>query len=269
MYLDVKIQSRGTRCLRPSRSAPCSLCCSRTSADTKVSAMGVINDIAERYVARATDLDPVMATSAGIAGHDDRLTDLSLAGFAARAELDRVTVAELTSAEPESERERTARAAMLERLGLAVELYDAGETTRDVNVIASWIQEVRQGFDLNPTDGEEAQRNIPARMAAVPAVYADLRQTYAEAARENRIAARRQVIECAKQCAQWSAPGSSFYRGLVDRTGATGALLADLTAAADAASAATAELGKFLETELLPLAPEPDAVGRDRYALAS
>ncbi|HUB43189.1 MAG TPA: DUF885 domain-containing protein [Streptosporangiaceae bacterium] len=231
--------------------------------------MGVINDIAEQYVVRATDLDPVMATSVGIAGHDDQLTDLSMAGFAARAELDRATVAELTAAEPESERERVARAAMLERLGLAVELSDAGETTRELNVIASWIQGVRQVFDLMPTEGEEAQRNIAARMAAVPAAYANLQQTYAEAARRNRVAARRQVIECAKQCAQWSAPGSGFYHGLVDRTGATGALLADLTAAADAASAATAELGKFLETELLPLAPDRDAVGRERYALAS
>ncbi|HXB48482.1 MAG TPA: DUF885 domain-containing protein [Streptosporangiaceae bacterium] len=231
--------------------------------------MGVINDIAEQYVVRATDLDPVMATSVGIAGHDDQLTDLSLDGFAARAELDRATVAELTVAEPETERERVARAAMLERLGLAVELYDADETTRELNVIASWIQGVRQVFDLMPTDGEEAQRNIAVRMAAIPAAYANLQQTYTEAARHNRVAARRQVIECAKQCAQWSAPGNSFYRGLVDRTGATGALLAELTAAADAASAATAELGKFLETELLPLAPDRDAVGRDRYALAS
>ena len=231
--------------------------------------MGVINDIAEQYVVQATDLDPVLATSVGIAGHDDQLTDLSAGGFARRAELDRGTVAALTAAEPDSERERVARAAMLERLGLSVELYDAGETTRDLNVIASWIQGVRQVFDLMPLDGEEAQRNIATRMAAVPAAYAALQQTYAEAASQNRVAARRQVIECAKQCAQWSAPGSSFYRGLVDRTGATGGLLADLTAAADAANAATAELGKFLETELLPLAPGRDAVGRDRYALAS
>jgi uncharacterized protein (DUF885 family) len=231
--------------------------------------MGVINDIAEQYVVRMTDLDPALATSVGIAGHDHQLTDLSLTGFAARAELDRATAAELTAVEPETERERVARAAMLERLGLAVELYDAGETTRELNVLASWIQGVRQVFDLMPTEGEEAQRNIAARMAAVPAAYASLQQTYAEAARQNRVAARRQVIECVKQCAQWSAPASSFYRGLVERTGATGAMLADLTAAADAANAATAELGKFLETELLPLAPDRDAVGRDRYALAS
>jgi uncharacterized protein (DUF885 family) len=231
--------------------------------------MGVINDIAEQYVVRMTELDPVLATGVGIAGHDHQLTDLSPAGFAARAELDRTTVAALTAAKTETERERVARAAMLERLGLAVELYDAGETASELNVIASWVQGVRQVFDLMPTEGEEAQRNIAARMAAVPAAYADLRQTYAEAAGRGRVAARRQVIECARQCAQWSAPGAGFYHGLVDRTGAAGALLADLRVAADAASAATAELGKFLETELLPLAPERDAVGRDRYALAS
>ncbi len=231
--------------------------------------MGAINDIADRYVVQAADLDPVLATGAGITGHDDKMTDLSEAGFAARAELDKTTVAALTNAEATSEREHTARAAMLERLGLAVELYDAGELTRDVNVIASWIQGVRQVFDLMPLDGEEAQRNIAARMAAVPAAYADLQRTYAQAASEGRVAARRQVIECARQCADWSSPGRSFYSGLVGRTGATGAMLADLTRAAEAATAATAELGRFLEAELLPVAPERDAVGRDRYALAS
>jgi uncharacterized protein (DUF885 family) len=231
--------------------------------------MGAINDIAERYVVQAADLDPVLATGAGIPGHDDKMTDLSEAGFAARAELDRATVAGLTTAEAGTEREHTARAAMLERLGLAVELYDAGELTRDVNVIASWIQGVRQVFDLMPLEGEEAQRNIAARMAAVPAAYADLQRTYAAAAGEGRVAARRQVIECARQCADWSSPGKGFYAGLVGRTGATGALLADLTRAAEAATAATAELGRFLEAELLPLAPDRDAVGRDRYALAS
>jgi uncharacterized protein (DUF885 family) len=234
-----------------------------------VSAVGAINEIAEQYVVGMTDLDPVLATTVGIAGHDDELTDLSMDGFAARADLDRATAVALTAAEPENERERIARTAMLERLRLAAELHDAGETTRELNVGASWIQRVRQIFDLMPTEGEEAHRNIASRMAAVPAAYASLRQTYAEAARQGRVASRRQVIECAKQCAHWSAPGQDFYRRLVDRTGATGALLVDLTAAASAASAATAELGTFLESELLPLAPERDAVGPDRYALAS
>src|SRR5258708_29604875 len=91
--------------------------------------MGAINDIAEQYVVEVADLDPVLATAAGIPGHDDQMTDLSPAGFAARAELDRTTVAALTSAAAGTDRERTARAAQLERLAPAVAQYDAGEAT--------------------------------------------------------------------------------------------------------------------------------------------
>ena len=231
--------------------------------------MSAINDIAEKYVADAVELDPIMATEVGIAGHDDRMTDLSPAGFAERAGLDRVTIAELNRTEPDSYRDRVARAAMLERLGLAVEQYDAGDVTSDINVIASGIQSVREVFDVMPVDGEEAQRNIAARMAAVPAAYAGLRDTYRASAAAGRVAARRQIEECAKQCAKWSAPGTGFYSSLVERTGATGAMLADLQHAAETARAATAKLGAFLESELLPLAPGRDGVGRQRYERAS
>jgi uncharacterized protein (DUF885 family) len=136
-----------------------------------------IDEIADRYVERAAELDPVAATAIGIAGYDDRMPDLSPAGFAARADLDRATVVALVEAVATSERERVAKAAMLERLGLAVERYDAGDVAGDLNVVASWLQQVRMIFDLMPADGEEAQRNLAARMAAVPEAYAGLRRT--------------------------------------------------------------------------------------------
>ncbi len=240
-----------------------------TSASVAFPVMSSIDEIAEQYVARAAELDPVMATDVGIAGYDDRMTDLSPAGFAARAELDRATVTAMDAAVAADERERVARAAMLERLGLDVERYDAGDVTSELNVVASQVQDVRMIFDLMPVGGEEAQHNLAARMAAVPDAYAGLRRTYAAAARQGRVAAARQVAACARQCADWSAPGTGFYTGLAERTGATGALRAELDKAAAAASAATAELGQFLEAELLPLAPRRDAAGRDRYARAS
>jgi uncharacterized protein (DUF885 family) len=231
--------------------------------------MRSVDEIADSYVDQAARLDPVVATAAGIAGHDDQMPDLSPAGFAARAELDRGTIAALASAEAAGQGGRVARAAMMERLGLAAEQYDAGDVTSQLNVIASWVQGVRQVFDLMPTDGAEAQRNIAARMAAVPAAYAGLRQTYAQAARQGRVAAVRQVEACARQCAEWSAPGQDFYGRLARRIQADGPLRAELDQAAGAARAATAELGSFLEAELLPLAPQRDAVGRERYARAS
>ena len=241
-------------------------CAARLSS---VSGVTNTDEIADRYVGQAAALDPVSATMAGIVGYDDLMTDLSPAGFAARAELDRSTIAALDEAPAASERERVAKAAMLERLGLAVERYDAGDVTSELNVVASWVQGVRQVFDLMPADGDEAQRNIAARMTAVPAAYEGLRQTYAEAAKQGRVAAVRQVEACARQCAAWSAPGKDFYGNLAGRIQAAGPLRAELDQAAGAARGATAELGRFLESELLPQAPQRDAVGRERYGRAA
>jgi hypothetical protein len=51
--------------------------------------MPSIDSVAEKYVERAAALDPFIAADAGIAGHEHELPDLSLDGFAERAELDR------------------------------------------------------------------------------------------------------------------------------------------------------------------------------------
>jgi uncharacterized protein (DUF885 family) len=75
---------------------------------------------------------------------------------------------------------------MRERLALAVEGYDAGDTTSKLNTINSWVQMVREGFDLMPTEGEEAAANIAKRMAAVPRAYRQLSATLLDAARNGR-----------------------------------------------------------------------------------
>jgi uncharacterized protein (DUF885 family) len=231
--------------------------------------MNPVDEIAEQYVVRAAELDPVLATYTGITGYDTLMPDLTPDGFAARADLDRATIGALGRVAAAGQLEEVAKASMLERLGVAVEQYDAGDTTSDINVIDSWLQLVREVFDLMPVEGEEAQRALVARMTAVAAAYAGVRRTYALAATKGKVSARRQVKACAKQCANWSAPDGGYYHGVVERTGATGAMRADLDRAAAVATAATAEFGLFLETDLLPLAPERDAAGRERYALAS
>jgi uncharacterized protein (DUF885 family) len=228
-----------------------------------------IDLIADQYVDRAAALDPYLATRAGIGGHDDELPDLSPDGFAARAELDRSTLAALGAAEACGLREQVARAAMRERLGLEVERYDAGDTTSQLNVIACWVQNVRKIFDRMPTDGEQAAVNIARRMAAVPAAYSQLSWTLLSAARGGRPPARLQVEEVARQCATWARPGESFYAGLVGQlTGVPASLRTDLEDGAEKASAATTEFAAFLVRELLPLARQKDACGREVYSRA-
>jgi uncharacterized protein (DUF885 family) len=236
--------------------------------------MGQINDLADRYVDELAALHPLVATYLGIPGHDHRLTDLSPDGFAALADHARRTLAALAAAEPSSESERVAREAMVERLDLELERYDAGEATSELNVIASGLHNTRAVFDLMPLAGEPAAADIAARLEAVPATLRDYRRTLIEAARQGHVASRHQIVEVAKQCDVWTDPaGDDFWPGLAARTAAAGPLPATLVsrlqAGADAARSATVEFGQFLRAELAPLGHEKEAVGRDRYQLAS
>ena len=99
--------------------------------------MTTLNQIADDYVERSAALDPILATYAGIAGHDDALPDLSTDGYNERAEYDRSTLAAVSALTPQTDAERVARLAMIERLGLAVETHDAGDDTSALNVLAS------------------------------------------------------------------------------------------------------------------------------------
>ncbi len=233
-----------------------------------------IDDLANRYVDQWAALEPIGATYVGISGHDDKLTDLSPEGFAALADLDRRTLAELDAAQPADERERVAKEAMKERLALALDRYDAGEVTSELNVISSALHNVRSCFDLMPLEGEQAAANIAARLAAVPTALSQLRTTFVAAADAGHTAARYQIAEVAKQCDIWVDPqGDDFYPALVERVLATGpvpgTLQQELRRSAQAAREATAGFAGFLRTELAPRGGEKQAFGRERYALAS
>lgn len=236
--------------------------------------MGQINNLADRYVDELAALHPLVATYLGIPGHNHRLTDLSPDGFAALADHARRTLAALAATEPSSESERVAKEAMTERLELELARYDAGETTSELNVIASGLHNTRGIFDLMPLAGEAAASDVAARLEAVPEALRGYRRTLVEAARQGHVASRHQILEVAKQCDVWTDPaGDDFWPGLAARTIAAGRLPASLVSRLEAGAASartsTVEFGRFLREELAPVGREKQAVGRDRYQLAS
>ncbi|GAA2518472.1 DUF885 domain-containing protein [Pilimelia columellifera subsp. columellifera] len=215
-------------------------------------------------------LNPIGATYAGLAGHDDRLDDFSADGYAAKADLTRLTLAELAAAEPQNQAEQVARDAMAERLTVEADRYEAGHTVSELNVISSALHDTRSVFDLMPTDGEAAVANVVARLRQTPAALLALRDTLLDAARTGNVAARAQILHVAAQCDSWTDPAiDDFYPGLARRLSATGALRADLDRTAADAAGATAAFGRFLRDELAPLGRDTQAAGRDAYALAS
>ena len=127
-----------------------------------------VDAVADAFVDDHCVLDPVAATYLGVPGHEHRLTDFSPDGHAAREELTRRAYAAARDAEPVDERERVARDAFLERLGLDLELYDAHVHQADVSVISSPLHDMRSAFDLMDTGSEDAWRNVDARLAAFP-----------------------------------------------------------------------------------------------------
>jgi uncharacterized protein (DUF885 family) len=232
--------------------------------------VGPIDDLANRYVDEWAPLSPTAATIVGISGYDDQMDDLTLAGYEAGAELARRTLAALTGTEASSERERVAKEAMQERLGLALERYEAGLTTSELNVISSPLHEIRSVFDLMPTEGETAIANIATRLQKFATAIEQYQGTLLESARRGHVVARQQMIEVAKQCDYWTSPDhDDFYRSFARGLDASGALRTSLDAAAEAATAATIEFGRFLREELAPLGRENQAAGREEYQLAS
>jgi uncharacterized protein (DUF885 family) len=233
-----------------------------------------IDDLANRYVDDWASLDPVGATYAGIRGHDGELTDLSPEGYAAIVELERRALARLARIEPVHESDRVAKDAMVERLEVALARYEAGILTSEVNVITSGLHSMRGAFDLMPLAGEEAAGNIAARLFGVPKALRGYRQTLAGQADRGHVSARTQLLQVAGQCETWTDPeGDDFVPGLARRVKAAGplpdSLCADLDRSAEVAREATAEFGRFLRDELAPHGRAKEAVGRERYALAS
>ncbi|MEC3974037.1 DUF885 domain-containing protein [Amycolatopsis sp. H20-H5] len=231
-----------------------------------------VHQICDRYVDEIAAADPVTATMVGIAGHDDRLTDYSPSGHAAKATILRRALADIAAAEPADEGERAAKAVFTERVGLDLEIHEAGLDLAALNVVAGPVQDLRMVFDLMPTDTPEQWTNIARRMAKVPATLDGVRAALLAAADAGRVSALRQVGKVAEQAETWAGLGESegFYDSLiaaakdVDET-----QLAELRHGARVAQEAYAEFAGFLRAELAPLAPVKDAVGAEVYRLWS
>ncbi len=228
-----------------------------------------LDAIAERHVARVLALSPISGTELGRHDSDHLLDDFSPDGHAALADAARQTLLEIDAVGDEDDVDRVTRAAMRERLGLAVELVESGETLGDLNNIASPVQAIRDVFDLMPMDTVEQWERIAARMRAVPAAteghLASLRQSPVRPA-------QRQFAIVAAQAADAVGP-NGYWAQLAARANPTdgalpAALRTELAAAADEAAAAFGRLSEALR-ELAPTGQEADGVGRERYELLS
>jgi uncharacterized protein (DUF885 family) len=235
-----------------------------------------IYQLASDFVDRSAELDPLAATSMGVAGHDDRMTDLGPEGVERRAALVRETAASLRTAPVTDERDRICRDAMLDALDQRIASHDSGEWMRALSIIGSPARAVRSTFDLMPRGTARDWETIATRLAAAPAALGGFQRTLEEGMRRGLTAARRQVSANIAQAETWSgraAGSTSFFQALAREAAgsgvATAATVEELRRAADAADTAFGQFAGFLRERYFDAAVERDGVGRERYALES
>ncbi len=220
--------------------------------------------LCDTHVLRSGELDPVAATYQGVPGDFEPGTDFSPDGYAARAALQRETLATLATLLPQGRADQLAAAHLRERLEAELAWYDSGEALRPLRTPFGLLQMLRDNLDLMPVHSEQDWTGLLARLRATPDMLAGLRASLAEGAAQGVVAARRQAVQGAVQAQRYA--DNAGFRPVAERYG-SGPLAAELAAAVDRVHAAFAETARFLREEYAPKAAEADGVGPDRYAI--
>lgn len=232
-----------------------------------------IDAIAEAWVDTELDLFPEYRVYLGRPGREGEYADYSPAGAEAAAAAARSTLAEITAASPADEVDRVTKMDLSRELQLQLDKHEAGFEQRDLNVIASPAQSLRDIFDLMPTDTEDDWAHVATRMHNLPAAMDGYIATLRSGIADGHVPAIRQVREIVTQAnKQVERTGFFFTLAAGARSGDTDlpdSLKKDLASGAEASAAAYDRLARFLGDELAEHAPEPDAVGRELYSLAS
>jgi uncharacterized protein (DUF885 family) len=232
-----------------------------------------IDAIAESWVETLVQLRPEVGTYIGRTDVGGRYGDTSPAGHEAYIEAVSRTLNTLRSATPVDAVDRVTQTDLTAELELDLASSEAGLQYRDLNVIASPSQELRDVFDLMPTATVDDWSTISTRLGALPEAVDGYIETLREGIAKGITPARRQVKEVYDQVLRTGAD-DGFFIGFAAEAGPEdgqlpASLAGELSTGAGAAAVAYNRLADFLAHELMPAATEEDAIGRELYALQS
>ncbi|MEN9715673.1 MAG: hypothetical protein RJA35_1140 [Actinomycetota bacterium] len=232
-----------------------------------------IDKLADSYLDWMVQQSPSYATYLGRPGGEDQLDDESPAAHEKSVKKAAEVLKQLDATEAVDDTDRVTKDAMQRTLKLDIESHDAGLWYRNLNVIASPAQGIREIFDLSPTATEQDWVNLTGRSNAVSGAVDGYIETLRVGIAAKDTPARRQVLQVLEQSKKLAA-ADGFFQKFAEGAKAGDAelpasLKADLERAAQNASDAYGKLAAFLEKELLPAATAEDAIGRERYALLS
>ena len=232
-----------------------------------------IDTIADAWVDTLAEQLPTLATYIGRSEYNDRYGDYSPEGMDRLIGAGRATLDALDAATPVDDVDAVTKEDLSRELRLEIDLHDAQWHLRDLNVIASPVQDIRSVLDLMPTETADDWTVIATRLGAIPGALDGYIETLRKGIAQGIVPARRQVVEVVTQIARYTADQGFFAAFAAEAAPTEGQLPAslarDLADNANAARVSYDALSQFLSSELAPVAGEKDAVGRELYALQS
>ena len=232
-----------------------------------------IDAIAEAWVDTELDLYPEFRVYLGREGREGEYADYSPAGTEAAIAETRRALTEIEASTPLDAVDEITKMDLARDLRLTIDKHEAGFDQRDLNVIASPAQELRDIFDLMPTDTVDDWSHVATRLHNLPGAMTGYIESLRSGIAAGNAPAIRQVTEVIAQAKKQVATTGFFFELAKNAKPGEGELpesvAKDLESGARASAEAYSTLVDFLGDELAAHAPEKDAVGRELYALAS
>src|SRR5690606_27614817 len=123
--------------------------------------------IAERWVDTTLELAPEHRVALGRPGREGEYGDYSPEGIAASIDAARAALASLRAATPVDFVDEITQRDLRRELELTIEIAESGAPLRDLNIIASPVQGIREVFDLEPSRTPEHWAVIAQRLRHV------------------------------------------------------------------------------------------------------
>lgn len=211
-------------------------------------------------------LSPTMATAWGIPGYEGELQDYSPEYYEAIADRTREMLADLDALDDSTDEsddeddfddiDEVTAAVLRDRLCLQLDLHHHGEGIRELNNIASPVQDIRDTLLLMPRKTAEDVDAIRSRLVRITAALEGHRESLVAAASQGMVAPTRQINEVIAQCSALADAGSMLEDLGLDPD----------SREVESAKKAFDDFAHWLSAELQPHSGPKDAVGRERYA---
>ncbi|MGO3885740.1 MAG: DUF885 domain-containing protein [Mycetocola sp.] len=230
-----------------------------------------IDLFSERWVENEITRDPLLGSYLGDRASNSLLGDFSPEGIAAEADALRAALTELSSLPPRDSTDEITAADLGSELALRLRGHEAGLPYGDLNVLESPPQQIRDSFDLLPTQTGDDWEALAARALRVPDALTGYIRSLRVAAEKGTAPAVRQVTEVAAQLRATAGDSGGFAQlgAAVDAAQLPPSLVRHVHDALGGVRAAYDELAHFLSRDYAPQAREADGVGRDVYELKS